>query len=186
MMTEISLNVLDVAENSVSAGATVIEIGIIVDTKADRMTIEIKDNGKGMTKEQVEKVTDPFYTTRTTRRVGLGVPFFKQAAESTGGSFRIESEIGKGTSVKAEFILSSIDRMPLGDISSTVYTLITMHEDRDIVYRYQVDERGYELTTKEMRGILGDGVSFKEPEISEYIKEFLEENKKEIDNGKLI
>lgn len=103
MMPEISLNILDVAENSVRAGASLIEIGVSVQTEEDTLTVVIKDDGCGMSAEQVEKVQDPFYTTRTTRRVGLGVPFFKQAAESTGGSFSIMSELGKGTVVTAVF-----------------------------------------------------------------------------------
>ncbi len=97
MMPEISLNILDVAENSVRAGASLIEIGVSVQTEEDTLTVVIKDDGCGMSEEQIEKVQDPFYTTRTTRKVGLGVPFFKQAAESAGGSFSIMSEEGKGT-----------------------------------------------------------------------------------------
>ena len=99
-------------------------INVTADTDADRLTIQIGDNGCGMSEEQLSHVTDPFYTTRTTRKVGLGVPFFKMAAESAGGSFSIHSQIGKGTEVTAEFGLSHIDRMPLGDINSTIHNLI--------------------------------------------------------------
>ena len=120
MMAEISLNILDVAENSVRAKAALIEITVSVNTKEDTLTVVIKDDGCGMTADQVKRAQDPFFTTRTTRIVGLGLPFFKQAAESTGGTFSIDSEKGIGTIVKAVFILSHIDRMPLGDISSTI------------------------------------------------------------------
>lgn len=123
-MPEISLNILDVAENSTRAGASLVEITVDADTVSDRLTIVIKDNGCGMTREQVSQVTDPFFTSRTTRKVGLGVPFFKYAAESTGGSFSIESRLGEGTEVTAVFVLSHIDRMPLGDITSTIHTLM--------------------------------------------------------------
>ena len=102
-MPEISLNILDVAENSTRADASLVQITVDVQPDADRLTVIITDDGCGMTKEQVERVTDPFYTSRTTRKVGLGVPFFKFAAESTGGSFSIESEPGKGTTVTAIF-----------------------------------------------------------------------------------
>ena len=129
MMPEISLNILDVAENSTMAKASLVEITVDADTASDRLTIVIKDNGCGMTEEQAAQVTDPFFTSRTTRKVGLGVPFFKYAAESTGGSFSIESRPGKGTAVTAVFVLSHIDRMPLGDITSTIHTLIVYHPE---------------------------------------------------------
>ncbi|HIQ74462.1 MAG TPA: ATP-binding protein [Candidatus Cottocaccamicrobium excrementipullorum] len=182
MMPEISLNILDVAENSTRAGATLVEISICADTEADTLTVVISDNGCGMTPEQVSQVTDPFYTTRTTRKVGLGVPFYKYAAESTGGSFSIQSEKGKGTQVKAVFGLSHIDRMPLGDISSTIHLLILYHPETDFVYTYQVDGRKFTLDTRELKEILG-GIPFSEPEISQYIAEFLKENKGEVDQG---
>ena len=132
MMTEISLNVLDVAENSTRAGAKLVTITVAADFNADRLTIIIEDDGCGMSEEQIERVTDPFFTSRTTRKVGLGVPFFKYAAESTGGSFTIESQVGIGTTVTAVFVLSHIDRMPLGDISSTIHTLIVYHPETDL------------------------------------------------------
>ena len=136
-----------------------------------------------MTKEQAARVQDPFFTTRTTRKVGLGVPFFKQAAESTGGSFRIDSEKGKGTTVKAVFGLSHIDRMPLGDISATVQTLIVFNEHIDFRYTYEYGGKSFVLDTREMREMLGEGISFSEPEITAFIKEYLESGKAETDGG---
>lgn len=185
MMPEISLNVLDVAENSTRAQASRVEVSVAADTASDTLTIVIADDGCGMTPEQVSQVTDPFFTTRKTRRVGLGVPFFKMAAELSGGSFTIDSEPGKGTAVTAVFGLSNVDRMPLGDMTSTMHTLITMHEDTDFLYRFRVDEDAFELDTAEMREILG-GVPFHEPEISAYIREYLAENEKEVLNGRNI
>lgn len=181
-MPEISLNVLDVAENSTSAGASLVTIEVTADTDADRLTVMIRDNGCGMTKEQVEHVTDPFYTTRTTRKVGLGVPFFKYAAESTGGSFTIESEPGVGTVVTAIFGLSHIDRMPLGDINTTIHTLIIYHPGVDFLYTYRYNNESFTLDTRQFRQILGD-IPFDTPEISEYIMEYLTENKLETDGG---
>lgn len=183
MMPEISLNILDVAENSVRAGASLIEIGVFVQTKEDKLTVVIKDNGCGMSAEQLEKVQDPFYTTRTTRRVGLGVPFFKQAAESAGGSFSMMSEEGKGTAVTAVFQLSNIDRMPLGDMSSTIHTLVVFNEEIRFIYTYRYDDREFVLDTREIREILGEGISLKDPEVSGFIREFLESNKAETDQG---
>lgn len=183
MMPEISLNILDVAENSVRAGASLIEIEVSVQTEADTLTVVIKDNGSGMSAEQVEKALDPFYTTRTTRGVGLGVPFFKQAAESAGGSLSIMSEEGNGTIVKAVFGLSHIDRMPLGDISSTIYTLVAFNQSVHFVYTYINNGAGFVLDTQEIKKILGEGVSLLEPEVSDFIKDFLQDNKAQADMG---
>lgn len=185
MMTEISLNILDVAENSTRAGATLVTITVSVDTAADKLTVTIKDDGCGMNEEEVSMVTDPFFTTRKTRKVGLGIPFFKYAAESTGGSFTIVSKPGTGTKVTAVFGLSHIDRMPLGDINSTIETLITCHPDTDFLYIYCYDKVSFELDTRIFREILGD-IPFDNPEVSVYIKEFLRENKLETDGGAAI
>lgn len=182
MMPEISLNILDVAENSTRAGASLVQLTVDADTAADRLAIIIEDNGCGMTPEQVAHVTDPFFTSRTTRKVGLGVPFFKYAAESTGGSFTIESQPGKGTTVTAVFVLSHIDRMPLGDISSTIHTLVVYHPETDFLYRYSYNGASFTLDTREFRQILGD-VPFDTPEISDYIMEYLTENKLDTDGG---
>ena len=182
MMTELSLNILDVAENSTRAGATLVFINVTADRAADRLTISIEDNGCGMTEEQLSRVTDPFFTSRTTRKVGLGVPFFKYAAECTGGTFSIDSEPGRGTRTEAVFVLSHIDRMPLGDITATIHTLITCHQDTDFVYTYSYDGRSFTLDTRQLREILGD-VPFDVPEVSSYINDYLSENKLETDGG---
>lgn len=184
-MPEISLNILDVAENSTRAKACLVELSVLADTAGDKLTIIIKDDGCGMTPEQVAHVTDPFFTTRTTRKVGLGVPFFKYAAESTGGSFTIDSTPGVGTTVTAVFTLSHIDRMPLGDITATIHSLIVYHPDIDFRYIYEYDGRSFVLDTREFRQILGD-LPFNAPEISEYIREYLTENKTETDGGAVL
>ena len=179
-MPEISLNILDVAENSTRAGASLVQITVDVQPEADKLTVIIADDGCGMTPEQVRQVTDPFYTSRTTRKVGLGVPFFKFAAESTGGSFSIESEPGKGTMVTAVFTLNHIDRMPLGDMTATI--LIQGHPATDFLYVYRCGNKEFSLDTREMRAILGD-VPLTAPEISSYLKDYLTENKLETDGG---
>jgi nitrogen fixation/metabolism regulation signal transduction histidine kinase len=182
MLTEISLNVLDIANNSIRAGADLIEIHIEIQRELDTLTVMIADNGCGMTEKQLKNVEDPFYTTRTTRKIGLGVPFFKMAALSTGGSFDIQSTPGVGTTVTAVFILSHIDRMPLGDINSTVHTLITLNTHIDFLYTYLFDKKNFTLDTRQIRQILND-IPLNSPEISAYIKEFLEENQFETDGG---
>lgn len=183
-MTEISLNILDVAENSTRAGASLVKISVDIQPADDTLTVVIADDGCGMTEEQVAKVTDPFFTTRTTRKVGLGVPFFKMAAEATGGSFSIESEVGVGTTVTAVFGLTNIDRMPLGDISTTIQNLIIYHTDTDFLYTYTVGEESFELDTREFKEVLG-GVPLDTPEVSAYIMDYLVENKQEIDKEEI-
>ncbi|MEG1457787.1 MAG: ATP-binding protein [Acetivibrio sp.] len=180
MMPELSLNILDIAENSIRAQASLVEIEVLADTQEDILSICIKDNGKGMTKEQAAHVEDPFFTTRTTRKVGLGIPFFKQAALSTNGSFSIVSAPGEGTVVKASFQLSHIDRMPLGDITSTIHTLVTFNTHTDFLYRYTYNKESFTLDTREIKEILGD-VPLNSYEVSSYIKDFLLENKSEVD-----
>jgi hypothetical protein len=182
MMTEIALNVLDVAENSVRANASLVEIEVKIDQKNDLLSVLIKDNGCGMSKEQLEHVEDPFFTTRKTRKVGLGIPFYKMAALAAGGEFYIKSEPGVGTETFASFGLSNIDRMPLGDINGTIHTLIVYNEPIDFVYHYVFNDAEFTLDTREFREILG-GISFKEPEISQYIMDYLSEQKTECDGG---
>jgi len=182
MMPEISMNVLDITENSIRAGASLITIDVAVDEAADRLKIVIEDNGCGMTKEQVEHVEDPFFTTRTTRKVGLGVPFYKMAALNTGGDFSIVSEPGRGTRTAASFGLRNIDRMPLGDINGTIYTLIRFNTDIDFVYTYTFNDKSFTLDTREFRQIL-EGVPLDSPDVAQYIKDYLDENKQETDGG---
>ncbi len=181
-MTEISLNVHDIAENSVRANASLVKITIDISQPNDLLSVIISDNGCGMTAEQVEHVCDPFFTTRTTRKVGLGIPFFKMAAECTGGTFGIESTVGVGTTTKATFVLSHIDRMPLGDINCTIHQLITFNTHMDFIYTYRFNEQEFVLDTREFKEILG-GVPLDIPEVSTYIKEYLDENKAGVDNG---
>lgn len=183
-MTEISLNILDIAENSIRAEASLIHIEVLADIKGDTLTVGIKDNGKGMTKEQVANCMDPFFTTRTTRKVGLGIPFFRMAAIATEGEFVISSEVGTGTDVKAVFRLSHIDRMPLGDINSTIYTLIAFNTNIEFIFSYSYDERQFILDTREFKEIL-NGVPLDSPEVLKYLKEYLDENKVEVDRNLL-
>ena len=148
-MQEISLNILDLAQNSISAKATLIEISVSEKPDDDTLTVTITDNGCGMSQQQLKAVTDPFYTTRTTRKVGLGVPFFKMAAEMSGGSFGIDSKIGAGTCVRGVFGLSNIDRMPLGDINGTIAALIYCNPEIDFVYTRARGDKSFTLDTRE-------------------------------------
>ncbi len=182
-MRELSLNVMDVAQNSVTANATLITISVSQSDKDDRLSIAIEDNGKGMSKEQVENVIDPFFTTRTTRKVGLGIPLFKMAAEQTGGSFSIESSLGVGTKLCANFVKSSVDMTPLGDINSTVRILIQCNPDLDFVFTHKTDKGEFTLDTRELREVLGDDVPLNTPDVLGWIDGFLEEQKSIIYGG---
>ncbi|MBS7298935.1 MAG: ATP-binding protein [Eubacteriales bacterium] len=174
-MEELSLHILDIVQNSVAAKAELIEVEIVEDIEADTLTITITDNGCGMSEEMVKKVVDPFTTGRKTRRVGLGIPLFKLAAELTGGDFEIESELGKGTRILARFGHSHIDRQPLGDIASTMHQLIVMNENTDFLYVHKVNGNEFKLDTREVKEILG-GVSLAEYEVMVWLLEYLKEN----------
>ncbi len=184
-MEELALNILDVACNSVAAEATLIDIDVSVDTKSDKLSISVSDNGKGMSKEFLEKVTDPFATTRTTRKVGMGLPLFKMAALTADGEFAIDSETGVGTKTTASFKLSHIDRMPLGDLPSTVVTLIGAAKSADIVLKYAVDGREFVFDTRKIKKVL-DGVDITESEIIVWLKEMMKENIMLINGGLAI
>ncbi len=175
-MKELSLNILDVAKNSVRAGATVIVISLNTDEKGI-MTLKIVDNGCGMDEKTLANVTDPFYTTRTTRKVGLGLPLLKLAAEQTGGSLTIVSstEAGKsGTELCACFDTASIDCMPMGDIISTVCILIAGSPEIDFEFYDISPQKSISLMTRELREVLGD-ISLAEPEVQAWISEYLKE-----------
>lgn len=177
-MQELSMNILDIAENSVRANATLVEILLTEDPATSRMSLIIRDNGKGMDAETVQRVTDPFYTTRTTRKVGLGLPFLKMAAEMTGGGFSIQSAPGAGTTVEAVFTLGHIDLAPLGDMGGTISALCQGAPDIDFVYTYTKGAQGFTFDTREAREILG-GVSFSQPAVALFIRDFVRENMKE-------
>ena len=174
-MRELSLNVMDIAQNSVTANASLITITVNESDKDDFLDIFIEDNGKGMTKEQVQSVIDPFFTTRKTRKVGLGIPLFKMAAEQTGGYLTIESQVGIGTKVHAHFVKSSVDMTPLGDINSTVKILIQCNPCLDFVFNHSTDNGEFTLDTRDLREVLGEDVPLSTPDVLEWIGGFLEE-----------
>jgi len=177
-MKELSLNILDIAQNSVKARATL--IGITVVEKGDLMTITVSDDGCGMEPEFLAAVTDPFTTTRTTRKVGLGLPLLKMEAEQTGGSFEISSVSEKfsedhGTTVSASFVKSSIDFIPLGDIISTLCVLIQGADNIDYEFRHTTEKGEVCLSTREMREMLGD-IPLGTPDVIAWVRDYLKES----------
>ena len=177
-MKEISLNILDIAENSVKAGASLTEISVF--EKGETLTLTIKDNGSGMTDEGLKTVTNPFYTTRTTRKVGMGIPLLKLAAEMTGGNVTIESKhcsdfpLNHGTVVTALFYKNHIDFTPLGDVVSSITTLIQGHPDIDFLFIHEIDKTEIKLDTRELREVL-EGVPLNTYDVIKWIEAFLTE-----------
>ena len=181
-MKDIASHLMDIAQNSITADASLIEICLEVYESRDIMSLSIKDNGKGMSSEMLENVTSPFTTTRTTRKVGLGIPLFKEGAEKTGGSFEIESELGVGTFVKADYGLTHLDRAPLGDFAGVCSTLIVCNEDLDFEININSENGEYNLSTKEMREML-DGVPLSNPDVSSFIINNLKDGIDEVLGG---
>jgi anti-sigma regulatory factor (Ser/Thr protein kinase) len=178
-MMELSMHVLDVVENSTRAGAKKVTIAITEDRNRDDLTIVITDDGSGMDPVTLKKALDPFYTSKTVRRVGLGLPMFSQAAEKADGSFSVESKAGEGTKVSAHFKHGHIDRQPLGDMANTMVTLIAGYPDVDFVYTHQNMESTYVLDTHEIKQELDD-VPINNTSILRFIEEDTKEGLKEI------
>jgi len=173
-LREIALHILDIAANSISAGAANISISIAENHIDDTLEISISDDGKGMSPEMVQIVTDPFTTSRTERNVGLGIPLLKAAAEACNGSFGISSEIGKGTRVQVRFQLGHIDRMPLGDLPSTFLGLIIGTPNVHWTFRVKNDEKEFYFDDAELKNELG-GDCLAEPEVIRYVREVFSE-----------
>lgn len=176
-MKELSLNILDIAENAVKAGATLTEIRVT--ESGNLLTLSVRDNGCGMDAETVERVTDPFYTTRTTRSVGLGLPLLKLEAEQTGGGITVVSRSERqyadhGTEVTAMFHTDHIDCVPLGDVTATVVTLIQGHPQTDFLFVHQRDGDTVSLDTRELREVL-EGVPLDSYEVLQWIEGYLRE-----------
>lgn len=173
-MRELSLHILDIAKNSVKAGADLIEIDVLENEAKNLLTIGINDNGCGMSEEFLKTVKDPFSTTRTTRKVGMGIPLFLAAAEQCGGGLTITSEEGVGTKVFVTFQYNHIDRAPLGDMAGTMTTLISGSPKIDFLYRHTKNGKEFVLDTRELRKVLGE-VPLDEPDVVMWIDGYIKE-----------
>ncbi len=182
-MTELSLHILDIVQNSISAEANKIEIRIEEDIPNNRYVITISDNGRGMDEETLSHVTDPFFTTRTTRKVGVGISLFQQNAELTGGNLSIDSVVGKGTKVTAIFGYNHIDRLPLGDMAGTMTLLIGANPKIRFIYNHITPLSDFEFDTIEVLEELGK-VPINHPDILKVLKEMIKENLELIEAGK--
>jgi anti-sigma regulatory factor (Ser/Thr protein kinase) len=173
-LRELALHLLDLAENSVSAKSETIEIDVEEDHAADRLRLRIRDNGSGMSPEMVARVTDPFVTSRTTRKVGLGIPLLKAAAEACNGGLTIQSAPGEGTCVAVEFQHNHIDRMPLGSLSSTILTLVVGSPEVHWIFRYNVDGQVFVFDDQPIKEAL-EGLSLSDPAVLGYLRATLDE-----------
>ncbi len=184
-MTELSLNILDIANNSVRAEAENITVKICVDTIKNLLEIVITDDGCGMSEELLARVTDPFSTTRTTRKVGMGIPFFKMGAEMCDGNFGIKSKVGVGTEIFATYRLDHIDRQPLGDVGSTVTVLMGGAPKTNIKLTYSFDGNPFEISSNEIKSTLGDD-ALEDTVALNYIKDMINENIEKINGGYIV
>jgi anti-sigma regulatory factor (Ser/Thr protein kinase) len=178
-MKEISLHILDIVQNSIRAKASEVSLAISESDSNDLYTISVTDNGAGIPENIIDTVTDPFVTTRTKRRMGLGLPLLKYHAEMTGGNLDIESEPGKGTKITASFSNHHIDRQPLGDIVGTLIILIAANPGIEFLYNHSTDKGSYSFSTAETKEYLGL-TSLYDRELLEDLAEMLGENLKEI------
>lgn len=182
-MRELSLHILDIIENSRRADADLIKIIIKENIEKNILKIIIEDNGNGIEADQLEVITDPFITSRTTREVGLGLSLFKSAAETCSGSFKIDSKLNEGTVVETEFQYDHIDRAPLGDINTTITNFIASNgEKTDIIYQHSYNDKEFSFDSKEIKAEL-EGISIQNSQIVAWIREYIEENLREIRGG---
>lgn len=163
-MRELSLHIMDIIENGINAGADLIELSILEDRRRNRLEIKIRDNGRGIPGDLLDKVTDPFFTTRTTRRVGLGLSLFREASRRCEGEFNIRPGKERGTEVSASFRMDHIDLAPMGNLAGAVTTLIMGNPDVDFLYSHSAEEDGFVLDTRDVRKELG-GVPLNHPEV---------------------
>ncbi len=171
-MKELSLHILDIAMNGIKAGASALQLTL--SQKGGVLTVTITDNGCGMDEQTLARLSDPFFTTRTTRKVGMGVPLYRLAAQQTGGDVEIQSEVGKGTCLTAVFHTDHIDCAPLGDITQTVLTIIQGYPAVDLVFRHEIGGQAVELDTGLLKQQL-DGVPIQSFEILQWIQEYITE-----------
>ncbi len=180
-MRELSLHILDILENALEARATEVELEIDEDLCADRLTISVRDNGRGMDAQTARRALDPFFTTRTTRHVGLGLPLFAAAARRCGGDLTLESVPGRGTAVTTTFRYSHLDRAPLGDVTGTLLAFLLSERGAWLrfTYHHRVNGRSFNLDTSAVRAELGD-IPLSHPLVREWLHDYIAEGEAEL------
>lgn len=182
MMRELADNIMDIAQNSISAGATLTQVHVKVSHADNTVTLRFTDNGCGMSEEMVRTVTEPFTTTRKTRKVGLGLPLLKMTAEMTGGEMHITSALGVGTEVTATFGLDHIDRPPMGDVAGAWFSLVVMNPETDFLFTYDFDGRTFTFDTRIIRETVAP-LPLNQMEISAWIKDCISQEINELHGG---
>jgi len=182
---ELALHLMDIAENSVAAQAKTVHLEVEEETSADRLWMCVRDDGRGMDAEMVRRVVDPFVTSRTTRKVGLGIPLLKAAAEACNGFLEIQSQPGVGTELQVQFQRSHIDRMPLGDVAATMIALLVAHPEIHWIFRYKVDGAEFLFDDAPVKEVLGD-MPLTEPDILAYLRETIESGVREVHTMEII
>ena len=178
-MRELSLHILDIVENGITADGDCIWIEVDEARKKDRLKIKIRDNGRGMPIKKLDNINDPFITSRTTRRVGLGLSLLSAATERCDGTVRVDTQPGKGTEIEATFRYSHIDRAPLGDMAATITTLIIGNPGIDFVYTHCIDGNDFGLDTRKIRAEMDD-LSLSDPEVIQHLTAMIRSALKEL------
>lgn len=181
-MKELSLHILDIVMNSVKAQSSLIEVDIEDSIEKNLLKIVIRDNGRGIDEETLKNVTNPFFTTRTTRKVGLGLPLLKEACERCGGYFKIDSKAGKGTVVESSFERNNIDRAPLGNMGETVIAVINSLDGSEFVYNHKTDKGIFQMSTIQIKEIL-DGADINDINVILWLRDYVNENIMELYEG---
>ena len=174
---------MDITENGITAGADLINIRVNEAQTANRLEIIIQDNGKGISPDHIVHVTNPFVTSRTTRRVGLGLSLFKATAEHCDGEFKIESELGRGTCVTASFRYDHIDRAPVGDMAATIMVLIAGNPAVDFVYEHVVNGKAFDLDTRELKRDL-QCLNLTDPAVIHHLTQTIRNHLEQLDQGR--
>ncbi|MCW3804077.1 ATP-binding protein [Plebeiibacterium marinum] len=174
-MRDISMHILDISGNSVRAKASLVEVSVVEKTKEDTLVLKVKDDGCGMDEATIKNALDPFFTSRKTRKVGLGIPLLQQNAQLSDGRLIIKSEPGQGTELEAVFVRSHIDRPPLGDLPGTISLMASGNPAVEFIYKHVLDKEEYVFDTREVKSIL-EGVEITEPGVVKFLKQMIEEN----------
>lgn len=184
-MKELALHILDLAQNSIDAGANLIEILVNEDLENDLLIITLKDNGCGMEDEQAQRVKDPFVTSRTSRKVGLGIPLMLAACQRCEGDLTIKSQKNVGTQLIATFKHSHIDRVPIGNMTETMVSLVMTEPNIDFIYIHKVNQEEFKFDTREIKQTLGEGIPLTEPDVIDWIKGYIDEGLSNLRGGVL-
>lgn len=182
-MNEISLHILDIVQNSIAAGAEHISVEVYEDIGNDILAVTVIDDGSGMDPDTAERVQSPFTTSRKTRKVGLGIPLFKEGCLSTGGKFHLQSEPGRGTTISGSYGMSHIDRPPLGNVADTMFLLVAANPGLDFKFRHGRSAEVYEFSTVEVRQALGSDVPLDNPDVLQWIRQYLFESEHNLRGG---